>query len=99
MDLAGNVSINVPGSFTLQRLGMQSKEWSAPSNSLPSTNMFSGRSSRVLRVLLEESRAWTLTGIANELQAETKRFAYCLLRQTSGLRDPSRHDLESSGEP
>jgi hypothetical protein len=28
----------------------------------------------VLRVLLEESRAWTLTGIANELQAETKRF-------------------------
>jgi hypothetical protein len=74
MDLAGNVSINVPGTFTLQRLGMQSKEWSTPSNSLPSTNVFSGRSSRVLRVLLEESRAWTLTGIANELQAETKRL-------------------------
>jgi len=74
MDLAGNVSINVPGTFTLQRLGMQSKEWSTPSNSLPSTNVFSGRSSRVLRVLLEEARAWTLTGIANELQAETKKF-------------------------
>ncbi len=41
LDLGGNVSINVPGTFTLQRLGMQSKEWSISSNSVPSTNVFS----------------------------------------------------------
>ncbi len=98
LDLAGNVSINVPGTFTLQRLGMQSKEWSTPSDSVPSTNVFSGRSSRVLRVLLEAPRVWTLTGIANELQAETKRFGRALLHRTSRLRDPFRHNLESFGE-
>lgn len=75
LDLAGNLSINVPGTFTLQRLGMQSKEWTAASSSVPSTNVFSGRSSRVLRVLLEKPKPWTLTGIAKELQAEARRFA------------------------
>src|SRR5580704_15315713 len=42
MDLAGNISINVPGTFTLQRLGRRSKEWSVTSSSLPATNVFSG---------------------------------------------------------
>jgi len=74
MDLAGNISINVPGTFTLQRLGRRSKEWSA-SSALPVTNVFSGRSSRVLRVLLENPKPRTATEIANELQGETIRVA------------------------
>ena len=32
LDLAGNLSVNVPGTFTLQRLGMKSEEWSIASN-------------------------------------------------------------------
>jgi hypothetical protein len=74
LDLAGNVSVNVPGTFTLQRLGMKSKEWSTASYAVPGINVFSGRSSRVLRVLLEKPKPWTLTGIAKELQAETNRI-------------------------
>jgi hypothetical protein len=73
LDLAGNVSIHVPGAFTLQRLGMRG-EARGP-NQLPATNVFSGRSSRVLRVLLERLQPRTLTDIANELEAETKRVA------------------------
>jgi hypothetical protein len=42
---------------------------------LPATNVFSGRSSRVLRVLLERLKPRILTEIANELQAETNRIA------------------------
>jgi hypothetical protein len=75
LDLAGNISINVPGTFTLQRLGLRSKEPSGPSASPGFTNVFSGRSSRVLRVLLKKQRPWTLSEIASELEAETKRFA------------------------
>ena len=33
------------------------------------------RSSRVVRVLLEKQKPWTLSEIAGELEAETKRFA------------------------
>ncbi|MGB9436044.1 MAG: hypothetical protein WBQ89_27595, partial [Candidatus Acidiferrum sp.] len=33
-----------------------------------------GRSSRILRVLLERLKPWTLTAIANELEAETNRI-------------------------
>jgi hypothetical protein len=75
LDLAGNVSINIPGTFTLQRLGMRGESSPGVSNPLPATNVFSGRSSRVLRVLLERIKPWTLTEIANELQVETNRFA------------------------
>lgn len=75
IDLAGNISINVPGTFTLQRLGLRNKQSSAESASPLFTNVFSGRSSRVLRVLLEKPKPWTLTEIANELTAETKRAA------------------------
>lgn len=74
MDLAGNISIKLPGKFTLQRLGMRSKEWSQPAVSFPITNVFSGRSSRVLRVLLEKPKPWTLTEIANELTEETRKI-------------------------
>jgi hypothetical protein len=75
LDLAGNISINVPGTFTLQRLGLRTKERSGLSAPPAFTNVFSGRSSRVLRVLLEKQKPWTLSEIAGELEAETKRFA------------------------
>lgn len=75
MDLAGNISINVPGKFTLQRLGMRGEERGASPGSLPNINVFSGRSSRVLRVLLEKPKSWTLTEIAKEIAGETERVA------------------------
>ena len=73
LDLAGNVSINVPGAFTLQRLGMRGESRPTAANQPATTNAFSGRSSRILRVLLETIKPWTLTEIASELQAETNR--------------------------
>lgn len=73
LDLAGNVSIQVPGKFTLQRLGRRSLERNQPVDSSRSMNVFSGRSSRVLRVLLEKTKVWSLTEIAKELSAEAKR--------------------------
>jgi hypothetical protein len=81
IDLAGNISINVPGTFTLQRLGLRTKESGAESASPVFTNVFSGRSSRVLRVLLEKPNPWTLTEIANELAAETNRVARAFSNQ------------------
>lgn len=74
LDLAGNVSINVPGAFTLQRLGMRGESRVTAESRAPATNVFSGRSSRILRVLLERLKPWTLTEIAGELQAETNRI-------------------------
>jgi hypothetical protein len=73
LDLVGNVSIQVPCKFTRQRLGRRSPERNQPSDSSRSMNVFSGRSSRVLRVLLEKPKVWSLTDIANELAAEGKR--------------------------
>jgi DNA-binding HxlR family transcriptional regulator len=73
LDLAGNISIQVPGKFTLQRLGRRSSERNQPGDSSRSMNVFSGRSSRVLRVLLEKPKVWSLTDIAKELAAEAKR--------------------------
>jgi hypothetical protein len=75
IDLTGNISINVSGEFTLQRLGMRSQEQAKPSASPSFPNVFSGRYSRVLRVLLEKPRPWTLTELSNELKAETGRIA------------------------
>jgi hypothetical protein len=75
LDLAGNVFINVPGKFTLQRNGMRARgEFGTPSESARIVNVFSGRFSRVLRVLLEQPRSWTVTEIARELERETARF-------------------------
>jgi hypothetical protein len=70
LDLAGNVSIHVPGKFTLQRLGRRNLERDQPADSPRSMNAFSGRSSRVLRVLLEKPKLWSLTDISKELAAE-----------------------------
>src|SRR5208337_914764 len=62
LDLAGNVYVNVPGKFTLQRNGMRARgEFGAPSPSTRMVNVFSGRFSRVVRVLLEQPRSWTVT--------------------------------------
>src|SRR6202049_2419278 len=73
LDLAGNISIQVPGKFTLQRLGRRSTERNQTEDSSRSMNVFSGRSSRVLRVLLEKPKAWSLTNISNELNAQAQR--------------------------
>jgi hypothetical protein len=79
VDMAGNISIQVPGKFTLQRLGRRSLERNQLAESSRSLNVFSGRSSRVLRVLLEKPKLWSLTDIAKELVAEAKRVEkiYC----------------------
>jgi hypothetical protein len=75
MDLAGNVFINVPGKFTLQRSGMRARGIPVPESGQQRTiNVFSGRMSRILRVLLEKPRSWTISAIARELSAESVRF-------------------------
>jgi hypothetical protein len=75
MDLAGNVSINVPGKFTLQRSGMRARGTSiVESGGQRRINVFSGRTSRILRVLLEKPTSWTISTIARELTAESARF-------------------------
>ena len=76
LDLAGNVFINVPGKFTLQRSGVRApSELLSSSDYARTVNFFSGRFSRVLRVLLEQPKGWTVTEIAGELEAESRRFA------------------------
>jgi hypothetical protein len=80
LDLAGNISIQVPGKFTLQRLGRRSLEQSRTSEPSRNMNVFSGRSSRVLRVLLENPKAWSLTKIFKELSVEAERVQR-LIRQ------------------
>jgi hypothetical protein len=70
IDLAGNVYINVPGKLLLQRVGMEPQRESGPSFY---RNPFSGKSSRVLRVLLEDARKpWTLSAITEELAVQTR---------------------------
>jgi hypothetical protein len=76
LDLAGNIFIDVPGKLTVQRTGRRIKGISALDSEGPrSLNVFSGRTSRILRVLLENSKTWTLSEIARELDAETNRFS------------------------
>jgi hypothetical protein len=76
LDLAGNISINVPGKFTLQRTGVRTRASFGPkTESAQTSNVFSGRYSRVLRVLLENPKQWTVTEIARELDAESMRFS------------------------
>ncbi len=70
IDLAGNVFINVPGKLLLQRVGMEPRQETSPSFY---RNPFSGKSSRILRVLLQKPRAWTLTEVTEELAKETSR--------------------------
>lgn len=70
IDLAGNVSIQVPERLLLQRVGLKSKAFARPALF---RDPFSGKSSRVLRVLLERPREWILKEIAQELAAESRR--------------------------
>lgn len=75
LDLAGNISINVPGKFTLQRMGMRNRNIEMRAQETQrEVNVFSGRSSRILRVLLEKPGIWSITGISRELAAESVRF-------------------------
>lgn len=75
MDLAGNISINVPGKFILQRSGMRARGTAIAQSSKERTiNVFSGRTSRILRVLLEKPKSWTISDIARELITESVRF-------------------------
>lgn len=75
LDLVGNIFINVPGKFTLQRRGIRVQGASAGSEGPRTINVFGGRSSRVLRVLLQSARPWTITEIARELREEGKRLS------------------------
>jgi len=72
IDLAGNLSVNVPGKFTLQRLGVIGKSESDARENTRIQNVYSGKASRVLRVLLQKPRTWNLTTLGNELTAETR---------------------------
>jgi DNA-binding HxlR family transcriptional regulator len=70
IDLAGNVSIGVPGKFVLQRVGLKPK---ATLQASSYRDPFAGRASRVVRVLLQRPGEWTLTHIAKELEEESRR--------------------------
>jgi len=102
IDLAGNIFINVPGKLLLQRVGMQPRQETSPSYY---RNPFSGKSSRILRVLLQKPRAWTLSEITDELATETKRskcadasfeVSFCLLYTSPSPRDLSTSRMPSS---
>lgn len=84
IDLAGNISINVPSRLTLQRTGQRERTAGQmgiafrPADEITpvaTTNPFSGRSSRVLRVFLEKPRIWTLTEVSKEIDNESARIA------------------------
>jgi hypothetical protein len=72
LDLAGNISINVPGKFVIQRTGQRSKGVVESTEGPREVNVFSGRFSRVIRVLLQKPRSWTLSEIAQELERESR---------------------------
>jgi len=73
LDMAGNISINVPGKLFLRRVGRKAARQPAARESSRILGVYSGKSSRVLRVLLQQPGAWTLTKIAAELAAESDR--------------------------
>ena len=63
LDLAGNLFINVPGSSPCSATGCaRAASQGAPAENARNANVFSGRFSRVLRVLLENPKSWTVTG-------------------------------------
>ena len=71
IDLAGNVSIRIPGSLYIYRTGRKrSPEAESPLLRDP----FSGRASRILRVLLEKPRPWRTGEIAEELRKGSQLF-------------------------
>src|SRR6202008_1621043 len=54
-------------------------------------NVYSGKASRVLRVLLQKPRTWNLTTLGNELQSETRVNPF-----VSAESDVRRRELEQS---
>lgn len=72
LDLAGNISINVPGKFVLQRTGQRIKSSVDSVGGHRDVNVFSGRFSRVLRVLLQQPGSWSVSEIAKELERESR---------------------------
>jgi len=86
----------LPGTFTLQRLGIKARNGGPPRNSLP-TPTFSGRFPACSRLLLEESRAWTLTGTPMNCKRK-RRDSTCLLPDKWTSRSISARS-RSSGEP
>ena len=95
LDLAGNISINVPGKFVLQRTGQRSKGVVESTDAPREVNVFSGRFSRILRVLLQNPRNWTLTEIAQELERESRDNS--LLKGAEADGDASRGFAVSLG--
>jgi DNA-binding transcriptional ArsR family regulator len=71
IDLAGNVSIRIPGSLYIYRTG---RKRSPETESSLLRDPFSGRASRILRVLLEKPRPWRTGEIAEELRKASQQF-------------------------
>jgi hypothetical protein len=69
IDLAGNVSIQIPGSVYIYRTGRKR----APDREAapPLRDPFAGRASRILRVLLEKPQPWRIVEIEQELAGAT----------------------------
>jgi hypothetical protein len=72
IDLAGNISINVPGRFVLRRLGMKGRQPLDARQSPRILDVYSGRASRVLRVLLQKPGQWSLTETATEIANQSR---------------------------
>jgi len=71
IDLSGNVYLNVPGTIYVLRTGMKA----APESSRTTfRDPFSGRASRVLRVLLNRRQVWRPGEIASALEEESERL-------------------------
>jgi hypothetical protein len=74
IDLAGNLSIRVPGAVYIYRTG---RKRAAKTESSLLRDPFSGRASRILRVLLEKPRRWRTGEIAEELRNATQSSGPC----------------------
>jgi hypothetical protein len=70
IDLAGNVSIQIPGILYVYRVG---RRLAVGTGASFLRDPFSGRASRVLRILLEKPRPWRIVELAGELEIESKR--------------------------
>jgi hypothetical protein len=70
IDLAGNVSIRVPSNLYVYRVGRKAPE---RTGSEALRDPFSGKASRILRVLLEKPRPWKMFEIADELGTASKQ--------------------------
>jgi Uncharacterized protein conserved in bacteria (DUF2186). len=85
IDLTGNVSINIPGTLLIRQIGRSVRPATSPDR-LPIQNPFSSRSSRVLRVLLQNPGTWRVRTIAEELRRESLENAILGGARTKGPR-------------